>query len=328
MKIWNETLAVLTEAASCLAAGHACAIVILTHVKGSAFRRPGAKLLIRADGSITGNVSGGCLENDLRERALDAMRSGRQETVHYNTGSDEDVIWGLGLGCDGELDLLLVPIVPPGAWVTSVLAEMNKFETILLAWSQIPGPAMAPQIAASGKGEPYLDVLEPPPDLVIVGAGDDAIPLVALAAESGFRVTVADHRPGYLLPERFPRAVSIVHTRPETADDKLPAKPRTMVLIKNHALEMDKTWGAYFDLTGVAYIGLLGPQKRCDKIRAGMTSGNLARVYGPAGVDVGSEGAEQIAVAIVAELIAVHAGRTPGHLRHREAPIHTRPPLL
>ena len=324
MKTWNETLEVLSAAQACIQGGHSCAIVILTHVKGSAFRRPGAKLLIRADGSMTGNVSGGCLENDLRERALTAMQTGLQETVHYNTGSDEDVIWGLGLGCDGELDLLLVPIAPPGAWVATVLGEMSKFESITLAWSIVPGPALAPQIAANKEDHLYLDVLEPPPDLVIVGAGDDAIPLVALAAESGFRVTVADHRPGYLSPDRFPRAVSIVHTRPESAAGKLPASPRTMVLIKNHALEMDKKWGAHFDRTDVAYIGLLGPQKRCDKIRAGMTSGNLTRVYGPAGLDVGSEGAEQIAVAIVAELIAVHAGRTPGHLRHREAPIHGR----
>lgn len=324
MKIWNETFEVLSAAHAGIQGGHPCAIVILTNVKGSAFRRPGAKLLIRADGSMTGNVSGGCLENDLRERALKAMQTGHQETVHYNTGSDEDVIWGLGLGCDGELDLLLVPVLLPGSWLAMVLAEMHTFETFSLAWSLIPGPAMAPQIAAHRDGESYLDVLEPPPDLVIVGAGDDAIPLVALAAESGFRVTIADHRPGYLLPERFPRAVSIVHTRPESADGKLPVSPRTMVLIKNHALEMDKKWGTYFDRTDVAYIGLLGPQKRCDKIRAGMTSGNLARVYGPAGLDVGSEGAEQIAVAIIAELIAVHAARTPGHLRHREAPIHGR----
>jgi len=324
MKIWNETQTVLTEADMCLARGQACVIVILTRVKGSAFRRPGAKLLIRADGSMTGNVSGGCLENDLRERAMKAMQSGLQETVHYNTGSDEDVIWGLGLGCDGELDLLLVPILPPGAWVATVLARMNTFEPFTLAWSLVPGPAMVPQIAAHRDGEPYLDEMTPPPDLVIVGAGDDAIPLVALTAESGFRVTVADHRPGYLSPDRFPRAVSIVHTRPESADGKFPVSPRTMVLIKNHALEMDKKWGAYFDRTDVAYIGLLGPLKRCDKIRAGMTSGNLSRVYGPAGLDVGSEGAEQIAIAIVAELIAVHAGRIPGHLREREAPIHTR----
>jgi xanthine/CO dehydrogenase XdhC/CoxF family maturation factor len=324
MKTWNETFTVLAEAAACLALGQACVLVILTHVKGSAFRRPGAKLLIRADGSMTGNVSGGCLENDLRERALKAMQTGRQETVHYNTGSDEDVIWGLGLGCDGELDLLLVPVAPPGNWVSTVLACMESFEPVTLAWSVTPGPAMAPQIAAHRDGEPYLDVLEPPPDLVIVGAGDDAIPLVALAAESGFRVTIADHRLGYLSPDRFPRAVSIIHIRPETAAGKLPASPRTMALIKNHALEMDKKWAAYFDSTAVAYIGLLGPQKRCDKIRAGMTSGNLARVYGPAGLDIGSEGAEQIAIAIIAELIAVHACRTPGHLRHREAPIHGR----
>jgi xanthine dehydrogenase accessory factor len=328
MKTWNETRSVLSEAQVCLNKKQSCAIVVLTHVKGSAFRRPGAKLLIRTDGSMTGNVSGGCLETDLRERALKAMQSGLQETVHYNTGSDEDIIWGLGLGCDGELDLLLVPVLPPATWVGKVLAKMERWKAMTLVWQTKPGAARFPDLDQSNAthqdGEPYLDVLEPPPDLVIIGAGDDAIPLVSVAADSGFRITVVDHRPGYLSPDRFPRAFSIVHTRPESAASNLPANRKTMVIIKNHALEMDKKWASYYDRTNVAYIGLLGPQKRCDKIRAVMSPEKLDRVYGPAGLDIGSEGAEQIAIAIIAEILTIYASRPPGHLRHREAPIHIR----
>jgi len=325
MKTWNETREVLEEARACLVAGQSCAIVVLTKVKGSAFRRPGAKLLIRADGSMSGNVSGGCLENDLRERAMKCIASGNQVTVHYNTGSDEDIIWGLGLGCDGELDLLLVPIVNTAVWIGNTLARMETFEPFALVWKLEAGPASEPTLCGFSETAPpncFVDELQPPPDLVIVGAGDDAIPLADLAVATGFRVTITDHRSGYLSEARFPRATSMHQLRPESAAGKLPAHKRTMVVVKNHALEMDKKWAAFFDATAVCYIGILGPQKRCAQVREHMASGKMDRVYGPAGLDLGSEGAEQIAASIVSEMLAVWAGRNASHLRERDGSIH------
>jgi xanthine dehydrogenase accessory factor len=324
MKTWHETKTILRESMQGISTGHTCAMVVLTKVKGSAFRRPGAKLLIRADGSMTGNVSGGCLENDLRERALACMQSGRQEMVHYNTGSDEDVIWGLGLGCDGELDLLIHPLdkVTSLPWLQSVLDRMEQHEPFTLAWSLIPGPAIAPRMDVEALPEEFLDTLEPPPDLFVMGAGDDAIPLVELAALAGMRVTVVDHRAGYLDDARFPRAHAIHQLRPENAAEMLNVHHRSLVIIKNHALEMDKKWARYVDATDAVYIGILGPQKRCGQVRDGMTSGKLERVYGPAGVDIGGEGAEQIALSIVTEMLAVWNQRQPDHLRNRAGPIH------
>lgn len=323
MKTWQETFEVLTEAKACIEKGHPCVLVVLTHVKGSAFRRPGAKLLIRADGSMTGNVSGGCLENDLRDRAMNCIASGRQEIVHYNTGSDEDVIWGLGLGCDGELDLLIVPVFKTATWINETLTRMKTFEPISLFWKTMNGPAQSPSMTAQ-TGDGFLDLLEPPPDLVVVGAGDDAIPLVDLAATAGFRVSVIDHRSGYLTRDRFPRATAIHQLRPESAAGKITTNKRTMVVIKNHALEMDKKWAAYFDATNAFYIGILGPQKRCAQVKAEMKSGKMDRVHGPAGLDIGSEGAEQIALSIISEMLAACSGRNAAHLRDRDAPIHLR----
>ncbi len=322
MKTWHETVSVLQGAAEAQHRGDSCALVILTQVKGSAFRRPGAKLLIRADGSMTGNVSGGCLENDLRERARAAMQTSTPADVHYDTGSDEDTIWGLGLGCDGELDLRILPVTPSTLWVTRLLAALAPGAPVCLAWPREGEPLVCPP--DNPPPGAFLEHLEPPHDLVIVGAGDDAIPLAALAAEAGFTVTVSDHRPGYLAPERFPRAARILQLRPENAPSHLPTHARTLVVIKNHALDMDRRWAVFFDATDVAYLGLLGPRKRCDAIRSSLSGLRTARIHGPAGLDLGAEGAEQIAVSIVAQLLAVAADRTPIHLRDRNAPIHAR----
>ena len=329
MKTWNETADVLAGARDALASGASCAIVILTSVRGSAYRRPGAKLLIREHGVIVGNVSGGCLENDLRERALKAIQSGEQELVHYNTGSDEDIIWGLGLGCDGELDLLIVPLVADKkhTWLHEAIPLLEDNDTVDLMWDLRTGTAQQPKIIRSGNGETskgdfFIDRLEPPPELVVVGAGDDAIPLVDQAAMAGMRVTVVDHRAGYLDPKRFPLARSIKKLRPDSAAGALPVDHRTMVVIKNHALKTDKDWARFFDATAVKYIGILGPKKRGEQIREAMTSGRMERIYSPAGLDIGSEGAEQIAMSVVAEMMSVWTGRPAGHLRDRAGAIH------
>lgn len=329
MKTWNETREVLEAARACMDNGHACAIVVLTHVKGSAFRRPGAKLLIRADGTITGDVSGGCLENDLRERAMQCIETNTQATVHYNTGSDEDVIWGLGLGCDGELDLLLVPVTKETPWIDQVQSTMDKNEPVDLIWHCMDENAQQPQLERGSASETalpehsFLDELLPPPDLIIVGAGDDAIPLANHAASSGFRVTVVDHRAGYLTADRFP-GFNMQQLRPESAGEKLPLHKNTMVVIKNHALEMDKKWAGFFDKTNARYIGILGPKKRCGQVCEHMAAGNMDRVYGPAGLDLGAVGAEQISLSIIAEMLAVWSGRPVINLRDRQGPIHGR----
>lgn len=328
MKIWTETYEVLREAGEELQSGRACAVVVLTKIKGSSFRRPGAKLLIRADGSMLGSVSGGCLENDLRERAVAAIKNGRTETVHYRTGSDEDTIWGLGLGCDGELDLMIYPIAASSgfSWIHEALKRMDQHASCFIRWPGAGAEPVAPAVLdAAPQGNDstvFTDHLVPPPDLFVVGAGDDAIPLVKLAALAGLRVTVIDHRSAYLEKSRFPDAYALLCMRPAAASQKLRVPHDACVVIKNHALETDKQWAHFFDGTPARYIGLLGPKKRCADVRAGMTTGSQSRIYGPAGLDIGSEGAEQIALSILSEILAACAGRIPTHLRDRQSSIH------
>lgn len=335
MKTWQETARVFEDMARLLDAGEACALATLVQLEGSSYRRPGAKLLIRADGTMTGNVSGGCLENDLRERAQAVLKSGRCELVHYDTGADENVVWGLGLGCNGKIDVLLQPCPPGGdrAVVDEVCRRLGGQHALVLRTS-LDGPdagelRVGPPFGDGKSGitlsdghREFLDVLEPPADFVVLGAGDDAVPLVRLAAEAGFRVTVVDHRSAYLGRERFPLAHRLVTARPETGLGNLPAHVDTFVVVKNHAIGPDKAWARLYAASPARYLGLLGPKARRDDILASLTEAQRARAYGPVGLDLGADGAEQIALSIVAEALAVYAGRAAGHLRDRAAPIH------
>jgi xanthine/CO dehydrogenase XdhC/CoxF family maturation factor len=301
MKSWRETQLVFEEIRRLAAAGRTSALATLVRIEGSSYRRPGAKLLIRDDGSMLGNVSGGCLEEDLRERALKVIASGKPEAVHYETGGDENVAWGLGLGCNGKLDLWLQP------------APTDQADKIL---RQLEGKAPFEFHAGD-----FVETLVPPPDLVICGAGDDAVPLARLASETGFGVTVIDHRKVYLRKENFPNC-RLVLARPE---DGFPADETTLVVVKYHALEFDRAWTQHFTGQRVRYLGLLGPKARRDEILKHPTLDTRhSAFFAPIGLDLDAEGPEQIAVSIVAELLAVVAGREPSHLRNRSGNIHRR----
>ena len=356
MKHWQETHRVFEEIAALAAQGRASALAIIVRLEGSAYRQPGAKLLIRDDGTMIGNVSGGCLEGDVRERGLKAMRTGASQLPHYDTSGNADVIWGMGVGCNGKVDILVVPFTGETEVVRAV-RELLKGDQPFALSAVISPSALAGRLLVTGPGrnagttgdakldreitdraarqlgekqsasfassgaEVFTEVLLPPPGVVVVGAGDDSIPFVRLAAESGFRVTLVDHRPAFLTAERFPDAVRLVQARAEDPVD-LPSNADTLVVVKAHILVQDRAWVQRFAATPVPYIGLLGSRSRREDILGGLTPDQRSRVYGPVGLDLGAEGPEQVAVSIVAELMAVWARRAPAHLRDRKQGIH------
>lgn len=323
MKVWNETARVYGELTQRLAAGESAAVATLIRLEGSSYRRPGAKLLITQEGTLVGNVSGGCLEEDLRERGRRVQQTGQPERVHYDTGADENVVWGLGLGCKGRLDLWLQPF-RPGDPVNTVaeLLERLRGQTPFLLKLCMPSGRLEFPATAEAAHEDFVEQLDPPPELVVVGAGEDARPVVRLAAEAGFRVTVVDHRSAFLNEARFPAAWRRVQARPEGGLGDLPAHGQVLVVLMTHTLALDRAWAALWSATAVPYLGLLGPQARRAEISRHLAESAQDRLYGPVGLDVGAEGAEQIAVSLVAELLAVRAGRSGGHLRARAAPLH------
>ena len=168
----------------------------------------------------------------------------------------------------------------------------------------------------------FEEIFLPPPRLLICGAGDDAIPLSVCAAAVGFRVLVADHRSAYLTPERFPDARTLHLQRPE---EGVPAAFRgedAFAVVKAHSFRLDREWARALLETEARYIGLLGPRARTQKILAELGCSGRDRVYGPVGLDLGAEGPEQIALSIVAELMAVRSGREARPLRERVESVH------
>jgi xanthine/CO dehydrogenase XdhC/CoxF family maturation factor len=359
MKHRKETAEIAARVVSLAAAGRSAALATAVHISGSAYRRPGAKFLIDDEGCTLGGVSGGCLEADVRRIAREVIRTGMARVLHYETGSDDRTIWGLGLGCNGSVDLFLqratsAPAIDvlqsvhqllqrnagPFA-IATVVDGADAGRAMIVDQRGIPHGSIQPHLDAfvtqiAGMAIPdgrsrianhpalphvFLDVIEPPAQLIVCGAGDDALPLVAYAADAGFAVTVVDHRAQLLTSERFPAASRLVSLR--AGDDMAPldAGPATFAVVKTHAFGDDREWVRGFVQAGAAYIGLLGPRARREEI-AGQIGVTAEQVFGPAGLDIGADGPEQIAISIVGEMLACRAGRDARHLREKAETIH------
>lgn len=356
------------------ARGGSGVLATVVGVVGSAYRRPGARMLLGADGEHVGLVSGGCLEADLAERAAPLLAGGAPRIVTYDARRDEDLIFGLGLGCEGRVDVLLerVPEASDGghlARVARALAERRRLviATVVAAGDparigarttqmedeapagRVGDGALAAHLAgeladalASGRHrrvsiadaeggpvEAVIEVVEPFPELLLLGAGPDAKPVARLAAELGFEVTVCDRRPAFASAENFPEASSIVVCEPEAAADVIEPGPETSVLVMSHGFETDRAYLAQMLCRPLRYLGVLGPKRRTERLLAEIekSGGEIdartrARLFSPVGLDLGAETPEEIAVSILAEVLAERRGRDGGRLRERDAPIH------
>lgn len=360
MKHWQETSRILQLLARLVEQGRGAALATVVHIQGSAYRRPGAKMLIADDGGMAGSVSGGCLEADVREVALSVIRLGAPQLLHYDTGADDQTPFGLGLGCNGAVDIFVQRATAPDVLETSrrimpllegdaafavstlvrgaaglgrslVVGKYGKHtgstgdasldRMIAARASELLGTGIS-QLHDLETHQVFTEVQLPPPSLLVLGAGEDTRPLVACAADVGFRVTVVDHRPAYLTPDHYPTGTRLVEARSDSTISDLPLGPRAYAVVKTHSLEHDREWVRRLLDSHVPYIGVLGPRARIDDVLRDLGAEENDRVFGPVGLDLGADGPEQIAVSVVAELLALLSGREPGHLRSKEGAIH------
>jgi xanthine/CO dehydrogenase XdhC/CoxF family maturation factor len=321
---------------------------------GSTYRKAGAQMLIARDGSAAGLLSGGCLEADLMERARTVLDTGRAMTVEYDTRSSDDVIWGIGLGCEGAMTILLTRLdeangYEPFAFAVRCREQRSRGRFSLVIASGNPSYPLgqanrsdaaehlpAPVIAALETKQPragastletadasFLIVpIELPPHLLLLGAGPDAMPLVEFAATLGWRVTVFDHRPAYAVAERFPGAARIQSQPAQEIARVLAAEHFDAAVVMSHHLPSDQAYLAALADSDVGYVGLLGPAPRRARLMTEIGTAGAqrlgTRLYGPIGLDIGAKTPETIALAIVSEIQAVLSGHSGGSFSHKD----------
>ena len=330
----------LEAAAGIRARGERFALATVVAVRGSSYRRPGARLLVPESGRPIGLISGGCLEEEAARLAQEAIALDAPVMVTVDHSAEGDELWGMGLGCRGAIDLLAEPPAMAAETLDALRAAQGGRATYLLTGLDGERRSLtAPEAEALGEraamavargrptvlGEAVLDPILPPLHLVVCGAGPDAIPLVRAGLRVGWRVSVVDSRRPMLRAERFPGA-ALHDVEPALAAEAVGAGERTAVVLMSHDWVRDGALLGGFLGRGVPYLGVLGPRDRTDRLLAELerspSDADLAALHAPAGLDIGADGAEEVATAIVGEILASLRGRTGGPLRERSGSIH------
>lgn len=324
-------------------AGKSLVLATVIETEGSTYSKTGAQMLVTGDGLFQGMLSGGCLEGDLAERAAAVIKTSEPQIVTYDLGMNDEELWGLGVGCDGLMRIFLQCLqakddyqpfrsmsiafdgrqsqtaitilesslagLPAGASMVT-LANAKRWSDIdvgfAAAFSALEKRPGRQTISIEGREISLLvSSLRPPPALLILGAGLDAEPLVRLADEMGWRVTVSDHRPAYVESGDFAAAENIHCIPVAEIDTQIDLAQFDAAVVMSHHLASDRIYLCILASATIPYVGLLGPPDRRKRLldelgKQGL--GLLGRIHGPAGLDLGARGPAPIALSIVAEI--------------------------
>lgn len=330
----------MTETTRILAAldaapGQPATLATLVNIEGSSYRRPGARLLLLPSGTRVGSISGGCLDEDVLERAQRVLETGEAELAFYDTAEENDLLWGVGTGCEGTVQIFLERIAGARpAWVDALREnQQQRRETVIevnYASAGARGTRLPDSLGTSATVTGiFREIIPASPALLICGAGDDAQPLVRMAKETGWHVTIADSRPAYVTAERFPEADRLLSGAIDELVGQLQIDARTFAVIMTHRFVDDSKFLRALLATELRYVGQLGARKRTERLLAkleedgiALPPAKLAKLHAPVGLDLGGSSPETVALSILAEMHARLAGRSPGNLRDRNGPIH------
>jgi xanthine dehydrogenase accessory factor len=343
--------------------GEEIALATLVRVRGSAPRLPGARLCVTRSGRMAGSVSGGCVENDVYERAMQVLDSGQPVVASY--GIADEMGFAVGLSCGGTIDVLIEPFVEEDVWNSirqAVEQQRPATVAIALAPPALIGRKLAllddggtlgaidasldEQVIAAARaawrqgatqvlslpwqGEEasvFIEVIPPPLRLFIVGATQIAIALCRMAKGLGFWVSIIDARGTYATRERFPEADAILLAEPGEVLGRAGLDAYSHVVILTHDPKFDIPALARALRSETGYIGVMGSRgthgRRAVLLEQdGFTAADLSRIRAPIGLDIGAHSPEEIALAILAEMVAVRHQRDGRTLCEKKGAIH------
>ena len=303
---------------------------------GSGPRRPGARMTIDSEGRIAGSVSGGCVETSVVQTAREVIGSGEPRLVRFAV-SDE-LAWGVGLACGGSLSVFVERAdrealrgvreamrrrLPVAVAVVTSGPELGASQVRVHGSPGVGSPLLdevAAAALAAGKplaretdhGSVFCDVILPPESLVIVGGVHIAQTLAELAARVGYRTVICDPRPVFASPERFPD-VELVNEWPEAGFRQIGLDASTAVVTLTHDPKLDDPALAVALASPAFYVGALGSRRTHERRLArlaerGVSEAARQRIAAPVGLPIGARTPDQIALAIMAEVVAARNG--------------------
>lgn len=334
------------------AAGESIAMATVIRVDGSAPRGEGAKMLVTRSGRIEGSVSGGCVEGAVADEAQSVLSSGDPKTVRY--GINKNMMWDVGLSCGGAIDVYIesldrgrMPVFDEGVVLCTIVEGPNgKGERLravmgeddrlrldgsigssaaddeLLAAAGNAAKSGASRVRSIGSYQVFIDPQMPESRLIIVGAVHIAEALCTFASRAGFSVTVVDPRERLNNKERFPDASSLVVEWPQDALPALRIDENSYVAVLTHDEKFDDPTLDFALRRSPRYVGAIGSKKtqalrRQRLIDAGIAIGSIDRLHAPIGLDIGAQTPEEIAIAILSEMIAAKYSHSGAPLKDR-----------
>jgi xanthine dehydrogenase accessory factor len=322
------------------ARGDRIALARVVATRRSAPRPVGSKLIVSETGELAGSISGGCVESEVVEAAREVLAGAEPRLVTY--GISDDMALGVGLPCGGEID---VWVDEPDSDLLEQLADVARSERRAVFFVDLEDgaqrlvrdgdDAVADELIRSGHSKVleldgrrvFADVFGPPPRLFVYGAVDTADALCAAAKAIGWRTIVADARARFATRERLPNADEILVAWPEDALAQVAPDHMTAIVVLTHDDKFDLPLLTRALETEAYYIGALGSRRNQERrrgrlVEAGVDEEELERISGPAGLDIGAHTPAETAVSMLAEIMAVRAGRDGGRLKESSGRIH------
>ncbi|GAX90029.1 XdhC family protein [Effusibacillus lacus] len=356
-------LDILNGLQQCFERKERAAVATVLKVEGSAYRREGARCLILETGSIVGTLSGGCVEGDLIEHAREVINTGIPEQIRYDFRPEGDLLWGLGVGCNGALTIWLQPFDPVRSPEQAEKMILSYRKRVSCSRAYLAGmvveskdPLQVPvgtETVLRERGERgersrrlttglesavvqgvavklFIETVKPRPRLVIFGAGPDAVPLVRGAKTLNWHVSVVDHRQDHLNQPHFMEADKrVAVSRGEYS--QFSVNEETYVVVMTHNYELDRILVGQLLSRSIPYLGVLGSRQRIERMLqkilfdgVNLNEQMLEKLHSPVGLDIGAESPEEIALSILSELVCRKNGRNGQSLKFRKHLLHVR----